>query len=59
MADLASTIGDIAATMHSAAERGAVASYISELAEVDPAHFGIRWPIELRAMTHCPAPPTG
>ena len=39
--DLDAIVGDIIAMMAQADERGAVASYIPELAKVDPAQFGI------------------
>lgn len=39
--DLHAIVADIIATMAQAQERGAVASYIPELAKVDPAQFGI------------------
>ena len=41
MPDLDAIVADIIATMAQAEERGAVASYIPELAKVDPAQFGI------------------
>ena len=41
MADLARLVQDIAAEMRDASERGEVASYIPELARIDPKHFGI------------------
>jgi glutaminase len=39
--DLAALVADIAAAMGQAEDRGQVASYIPELAKVDPARFGI------------------
>jgi glutaminase len=39
--DLPAILSDIAATMASAEDRGTVASYIPELAKIDPAQFGI------------------
>jgi glutaminase len=41
MVDLSEVVADIAADMAKARERGAVASYIPELAKVDPNQFGI------------------
>jgi len=41
MADLTDVVGQIAADMMGARERGAVAAYIPELAKVDLAHFGM------------------
>ncbi|MEA3389165.1 glutaminase [Sphingobium sp. CCH11-B1] len=40
-ADLSAIVADIAATLARAEDRGEVASYIPELAKVDPAQFGI------------------
>jgi glutaminase len=39
--DLPAILSDIAATMAAAPDRGTVASYIPELAKIDPAQFGI------------------
>ncbi|MDE8650151.1 glutaminase [Novosphingobium album (ex Liu et al. 2023)] len=41
MVDLQTIVDEIAAEMAQATERGAVASYIPDLARIDPAHFGI------------------
>ena len=41
MANLSEVVAEIAAEMAAARERGTVASYIPELAKVDPASFGI------------------
>ncbi|HWJ75403.1 MAG TPA: glutaminase [Kaistia sp.] len=41
MPDLQTVLDEIAADLKTASERGAVASYIPELAKVDPGHFGI------------------
>ena len=40
-ADMETIVGDIVATIGSADDRGSVASYIPELAKVDPGQFGI------------------
>ena len=40
-ADLETIVGDIVATIGSVDDRGSVASYIPELAKVDPGQFGI------------------
>ncbi|MBZ9934678.1 glutaminase [Mesorhizobium sp. BR1-1-16] len=41
MPDLQTVLDEITADLKTASERGAVASYIPELAKVDPGHFGI------------------
>lgn len=41
MPDIATVVAEIAAEMATAPNRGAVATYIPELAKVDPAHFGL------------------
>lgn len=41
MPNLADVIAEITATMQAVGDRGRVATYIPELAKVDPAHFGL------------------